>query len=601
MKSLILLIFAFNSHASLQKIGGQGRALSWSQQNITYEFNTNGCQQDIKSEFLSISQESAYQWSSNSSLNLSIRSTSNGPSSYRNDIYCSSDLSYMESSAVVGVTRVIYNKDNGQIIETDIILSNNITFSLQASKTNYVGNVLTHELGHSVGFDHSEAFRSTMFYSLFLGQHTLSFDDKAGAYSIYPEGGARGIIIGKVIGGTVDEPIGIFGAYVQAYSTQTGELMGSVVTRDDGTFQIRGLAKDDQYFLYVTPLDKLDTISKYFSSARTEFCGVNFAGNPYRGSFFTTCDTTSGYPQGINLENGIVDVGSISAYCELREIKLQREDIPAVNSRSIASFVDFELHGYATDIDFGSTFVSYFTPNELSLSGEASSTVIQEFDVDLSSEEIFGDNDYLDIKLTSQNFYSQIQLEMKILNTVTGASETFSSEYQDSEGNIQIKINDDGAPELNLIGRALLDAIDSSNNIFKVLISAVKVDFSKYTSFSENDFFPDNKNFIDEIGFYLGVISISDGDNKTVMQKDYGGIRDNLSCPGAPYALPVAAIVDPASNQDEDDGFFSCNSIEPKNGGGKGPFNLGLGFLLALLVSRVGHDSLKKRKTHGGD
>ncbi len=611
MKYLILILFIYTpvSNAYLQKRGNRGAGLFWLPRNISYALNTQGCSSNIVDELLGIASKSALEWTDNSWLALKVHSTGNGPRTLVNDIYCSSDLTYTQSSAVVGVTRIIYNEDSGQIIETDITLNSNIEFATNTESAYFVGNVLTHEFGHSIGFDHSEAFRSTMFYSLFLGQSTISSDGKAGAYSLYPSGPIKGTIRGRVIGGTVENPVGIFGAFVQAYSTQTGELMASVVTLDDGTFEIKGLTRGVQYYLYVKPLELLSTISKYYSSARNDFCGPNSARVSYRGTFFSTCDTTPGYPQGVDLSSSVVDVGSISAYCELREIKLDQEDETPTTT---TTFRGLELFGNRSDYDFGSTLVSYFTPNELSANElstndlsaneDASNTIFQEFEIDLTYFNVTSENIYLDIKLNSQNFYSQLQLKMEVIQNYLDEGNQITYEFSSDE-NGNINVNKDGSPELNLIGRVPLDATDTSFNNFKVKISAVNVDFSKYPDFSENDFFPGNTNFEDPIGFYLGIVTISekvDGSFETILQKDYGGIRDNLSCPGAHKTLKISAIVD-QKPEEKDGGIFSCNSIEPTDGSGNGPLNMAMGFVLVLLVSRVGRDNLKRRKTHGGD
>jgi len=600
IRTILIIIFLIpSSHAYLQKKGEAGRGLLWLPPNISYNLNTSGCQENIKSELLQITEYSAKQWSDNTRLNLKVDTTTASPRSLVNDIYCSSDPTYSGSSAVVGVTKVVYNESTGQIVQADILINNKSSLSTDSGDSNFVGNVLTHEFGHSIGYDHSEAFRSSMFYSLFLGQQNLSNDDIAGAYALYPTGSTKGTIKGRVIGGTVDNPIGIFGAYVSAYSTQTGELMGSSVSLDNGPFQIAGLPIGDQYYLYVTPLKLVSTISKYYSSVRTTFCGANSARVPYRGTFFTTCQTEPGYPQGIDLSTNQVDVGSISAYCELREIKLEREREFVEEEQRITPFPYLELNGYLSNFDFGSSFVSYFSPNELKANAEATATILQEFEVDLAGTEVPEGENFLDIKLTSQDFYSQVQLTMEVIKNYKGIvenQEPYIFTSVDDDG--YIKTNSDNQPELNLIGRVPLDPGYAPENDFKIKITATKVDFDDYPDFSENDFFPDNKNFADDIGFYLGIISISqfvDGHYKTIKQKDYGLIRDNLSCPGASNALPISAVVESSPSQDKEDGFFSCNSVEPNGGGGSGPLTFTLGFLLSVLVSRRTHVNLNGR------
>jgi hypothetical protein len=125
-----------------------------------------------------------------------------------------------------------------------------------------VQTVLTHEVGHFFGLDHSAVVAAMMFPFAPPLRTTLSYDDVAGISTTYPNPSpvvAAGAISGTVtLGGA-----GVFGAHVFANSTSTSTPFSAfsirkspigTLTRPDGTYTIGGVPPDT-YTVYAEPLD----------------------------------------------------------------------------------------------------------------------------------------------------------------------------------------------------------------------------------------------------------------------------------------------------------------------------------------------------------
>ncbi|MEK7689935.1 MAG: matrixin family metalloprotease, partial [Bdellovibrionota bacterium] len=160
-------------------------------------------------------------------------------------------------ASMIGLTQVWYNATTGQILEVDTVL-NDISFqfttnpsdttgfgsesrSSGAQRKVYIENVMTHELGHSLGLSHSGSLQATMLFMEAPEQARLSCDDQAGIRALYPaESLAQrtGAITGKVL-----SPTGraVFGAHVHAISRQRGTVLASSVTASDGSYTIGSL------------------------------------------------------------------------------------------------------------------------------------------------------------------------------------------------------------------------------------------------------------------------------------------------------------------------------------------------------------------------
>ena len=160
-------------------------------------------------------------------------------------------------SGVLGATFLTSDAD-GHITDADIVLSRAVEFTtgVEAAAGVYdAESVLTHEIGHLLGLDHTGLVRATMAPFTDRGdvhQRTLELDDAIGAAILYPEGGfpeGRAALAGTVS----RDGRGVFLAHVVATTIQ-GRVVASGYTRPDGTYRIEGLPPD----VYLVHAERLD-------------------------------------------------------------------------------------------------------------------------------------------------------------------------------------------------------------------------------------------------------------------------------------------------------------------------------------------------------
>lgn len=165
-------------------------------------------------------------------------------------------------------TRVFFNRQ-GQITEADIVLNPYAQFSTDGSLGTYdLESVLTHEIGHLLGLEHSNIPAATMFeqqgkngvYNLkSFSPRTLSADDISGIRSLYGAdiketnccGSISGII--SITGKTVSKKFRVF-----AENSKTGQFVADVLTDDDGVYNFDGLIAGE-YLLYTKSSDITDS------------------------------------------------------------------------------------------------------------------------------------------------------------------------------------------------------------------------------------------------------------------------------------------------------------------------------------------------------
>ena len=175
-----------------------------------------------------------------------------------------------EGTGVIAIARVI-NNDDGLITDVDIVFNGrDHQFSIEENNTpedlTDLHGVMTHEIGHLLGLDHSPLVgepeeRPTMYpyntSSAPREERSLEADDLAGITAIYPVEGLTGGVRGQVL--HADGPA--FGVHVVAYQAGTEMFVASSLSgtagdqkgaNGDGRYEILGLPPGD-YHIAIEP------------------------------------------------------------------------------------------------------------------------------------------------------------------------------------------------------------------------------------------------------------------------------------------------------------------------------------------------------------
>ena len=178
-------------------------------------------------------------------------------------------------------TEVWFDPETHAIVEADIVL-NDISFGFTTdpaevtyTEAGVLGQVLllqdvvTHELGHALGLDHSGTGSSTMFTWAWFGQAVPGCDDVAGIRRLYGVGEPGGTLRGEVLG-LGGEPL--LGAQVTVVSTRRAAVLQSVLTEADGSWLVDGLPEDEVVVLVEPFVAGSRNLSVGWSGLSHDFC-----------------------------------------------------------------------------------------------------------------------------------------------------------------------------------------------------------------------------------------------------------------------------------------------------------------------------------------
>ena len=468
------------------------------------------------------------------------------------------------------------------MIEADIVINDNFEFSTDIKDTNYLGNVITHEMGHFMGLGHSQVPAATMFYALSFGQSQIAPDDQAGVYSIYPTGDTtKASIVGKIIGGK--SLTSVFGAHVQAISLKTGQIGGASISEIDGSFTISGLSKNDHYYIYTKPIAIVGLPSRY-NNVRFDYCNSS---KKYRGSFFQSCGSSGeGYPQTVNLNSSSVNVGNITIRCNL--------DVPVdyMQGKDITP-ATFDLHS-GVNSGVGNAFVGFFSSQDIT-SNSVDYFKLGYSGVDWDALSAAGTL-YIELKILNQSFYSPFKANVSVKRS--GASTAVTPNYIQEA---------DGALNLETIVRIPINRSVSSDNDIEIAVTPEIMelpDFPAGLPYTKADYFPAGSYFEDSLYFYLVTASIvrdEGGGTYTLVSYKNQVTTDNSSCPDAvnTYALTTYTAngtSSSGSSKKKDDGG-GCGTVDMNKGPGDGPGGFFIGLIFSLILCSLTSSIIKQYKS----
>ena len=146
----------------------------------------------------------------------------------------------------------------GQILNSDILFSPSAEFSTtRAAGTYDIQAILTHELGHALGANHTNILSATMYaYSVAQDTHqeSLGADDIAFVSALYPASGGTGY--GTLSGHTLLAGAPLLGGAIAAVDIIKGTTIGGFSSIADGSYSLQ--LPPGQYFVYVEPAVNLN-------------------------------------------------------------------------------------------------------------------------------------------------------------------------------------------------------------------------------------------------------------------------------------------------------------------------------------------------------
>lgn len=188
---------------------------------------------------------------------LPIQTTTLSYAQDGNNVIVFADDPYTQTAAAGGLafTIISYNTSNpGPIIDTDIIFSPVYQFSTTLATNTYdIQSIVTHELGHSLGSNHTNILSATMYYATAMQEihkQSLADDDIAFVSNLY-QGSTTNSYYGSIYGTATVNGTPLLGGPVAAIDPNTGITVGGFTSVKDGTFAF--LAPPGNYFIYLEP------------------------------------------------------------------------------------------------------------------------------------------------------------------------------------------------------------------------------------------------------------------------------------------------------------------------------------------------------------
>lgn len=608
MNNFIILVFIFIALISRSglayvysksEVGGN---LKWNLRDNTINLFINTESNGDRSYNLddknikTIISESVEQWSEQNIITINPLFTTNLPSIGVGATLRFTDNTAYFGSGVLAVTSIGHDPKTGNIFSADILvnesISNNTLFTntpMLSSGTDYayLGDVITHEIGHLLGLAHSESVGSTMLYSIFKGQYDVAADDISGLKSLYRDS-YQNRYKGRVVGGN---QIPIFGAHVQMILHSTGEVFASQMTNEKGEFFFDDPPFNDYFVLYISPPKSLNNLPSYYSTATTDYCSGS-----YRPAFFSKCGGRSkGRPQLFSTsyvyEDLLDDTVAANQY-DLGAITIRCNDnidpqyiYSKYNSSAMFELFSFDQYYYQWNQSAGEIFVGTFSETELQKGQSGKGDV---FEVDYTGFENPSGH-YMDLRISTETIGSMLKLTVIVKRISDGQTTTYTT-------------NTDPITGKNLLNHSIKHLLSTSpeNNRYEITIKPV--DSSSFTEEDQEEILAIPAVMKNKENHYLLMLTLGkyeDSSYKVFAPKQYQFPEDNAYCSeGNPVYTSQANISGVKSNgaqSQEQNSPISCGTIEIDNDSGpnSGPMSFILGLSLILFMAHIRQSLLK--------
>jgi hypothetical protein len=256
---------------------------------VTYRINEKGFSKITNgSDFLAV-HSSFHAWETVASADVQFvyggTTTAAGVGRDGMNVVSFTDTSAPMGSSTIAATFSFFKRDTSglTIDEADIAFNAALDFSTSAEQNKFdIQSVLTHEIGHLLGLDHSAMVSSVMVpfgVTSQLDQQTLAYDDIAGITELYPKPSTT-VSVGQIRGVVRSGGTPVLGAHVVAVSN-AGTALVSTLSQPDGSYTLRFLP-EGTYKVFAEPLDlpvSKDNIGGgFYANARTDF-GTTYFGN----------------------------------------------------------------------------------------------------------------------------------------------------------------------------------------------------------------------------------------------------------------------------------------------------------------------------------